>query len=192
MLKLASTASLPAAAAVLLAACGSSSPKTGSQVAASAQNEGIKFASCMRTHGVPNFPDPTSAGGGIHIQRSQGSGSGGSGGSLSVNGVPVNAPAFQAAQTTCAKYMPKPPPLSATQVRNLSKAALEMASCMRTHGVPNFPDPKVQAGPKGGVAVQINAAGGGPNPSSPTFQAANKICMPIMAKAGIGGPRLAP
>jgi hypothetical protein len=59
-----------------------------------------------------------------------------------------------------------------------------MATCMRSHGVPNFPDPKVQAGPNGGVGVQLNASGGGPNPSSPTFQAAQKICMPILQKAG--------
>ena len=78
----------------------------------------------------------------------------------------------------------------ATWVRNLRHAALEMATCMRAHGVPNFPDPKVGAGPQGGVAVQINAAGGGPNPGSPSFQAAQKICMPIMQKAG--GPPGAP
>jgi hypothetical protein len=188
MLKFASTAFLAAAAALLLAACGSSSPKAGSQAAASAQHDGIEFASCIRSHGVPNFPDPTgNDGGGVRIKQSQTSGSGSS---MTVNGVPVNAPAFQAAQKACAKYMPKPGPIGATQVRNLRHAALEMATCMRVHGVPNFPDPKVGAGPQGGVAVQINAAGGGPNPGSPSFQAAQKICMPIMQKAG--GPPGAP
>ena len=44
---------------------------------------------------------------------------------MTVNGVPVNAPAFQAAQKACAKYMPKPGPIGATQVRNLRHAALE-------------------------------------------------------------------
>jgi len=182
MLKRVSTASLAAAAALVLAACGSSSPKTVSQVAASAQNDGVEFASCIRSHGVPNFPDPTSSsGGGLRIQQSQ---TAGSGTSMSVNGVPVSAPAFQAAQMACAKYIPKGRPIGATQITNLRHAALEMASCMRAHGVPNFPDPQVQAGPKGGVSVQISAAGGGPNPSSPSFQAAQKICKPIMERAG--------
>ena len=182
MLKLASIASLAATAALLVAACGSSRPTTGSQTAASVQADGLKFASCVRSHGVPNFPDPTSSnGGGLRIQQSQ---TAGSGGSMTVNGVPVSAPAFQAAQRECAKYMPKRGPISATQVRNLSKAALEMATCMRSHGVSNFPDPKVQAGSNGGVGVQINGSGGGPNPSSPTFQAAQKVCMPILQKAG--------
>ena len=188
MLKFPSTASLAAATALLLAACGSSSPQTASQSAASAQKAGLEFASCIRSHGVPNFPDPSSnGGGGVRIQQSA---TAGSGASMTVNGVPVSAPAFQAAQKACAKYVPKGNPIGATQIRNLRKAALEMANCMRSHGVPNFPDPNVQAGPKGGVAVQINAAGGGPNPSSPSFQAAQKICMPIMQKAG--GPPGAP
>jgi hypothetical protein len=187
MLKFASTASLAAAAALLLAACGSSSPKTGSQAAASVRNDGIEFASCIRSHGVPSFPDPTSSGGGVQIS---GSLTAGAGASMTVNGVPVSAPAFKAAEQACAKYLPKPTAIGATQIRNLSHAALEMATCMRAHGVPNFPDPKVQAGPNGGVGVQINAAGGGPNPSSPTFQAAQKICKPIMEKAG--GPPGAP
>jgi hypothetical protein len=188
MLKFASAASLAVAAALLLAACGSSSPKTGRQTAAAGQNEGIEFASCIRSHGVPNFPDPTSSGGGgVRIQQNQ---TAGSGASMTVNGVPVSAPAFQAAQKACAKYMPQPKSIGATQGRNLRHAALEMASCMRAHGVPNFPDPIVQAGPKGSVGVQINTAGGGPNPNSPSFQAASKICMPILQQAG--GPPGAP
>jgi hypothetical protein len=44
-----------------IAACGSSgnSTRTGASV-----NPQLAFAECMRSHGVPNFPDP-SAGGGI-------------------------------------------------------------------------------------------------------------------------------
>jgi hypothetical protein len=185
MRKVTSSFSLAAAAVVLLGACGSSSPKAASQTrapsAVALRTDGIKFATCMRAHGVANFPDPSSVAGGVRIQQSQ---TAGSGLSLSINGVPVNAPAFEAAQKVCAKYLPAPRAVNATQIRKLSKASLEMASCMRAHGVPNFPDPKVGAGPGGGVAVQLGAGPGAINPNSPTFQAANKICLPIMQKAG--------
>lgn len=42
---------------VLLAACGSSgNPGTGTH--SSAVPAGVRFADCMRTHGVAKFPDP--------------------------------------------------------------------------------------------------------------------------------------
>ena len=40
--------------AVLLAACGSSSSKHSASA-----SRGVKYADCVRAHGVPNFPDPT-------------------------------------------------------------------------------------------------------------------------------------
>ena len=45
---------------VTIAACGSSSnPHTTADEGGVAQ--GIKFADCMRSHGVPTFPDPVSS-----------------------------------------------------------------------------------------------------------------------------------
>jgi hypothetical protein len=56
---------------------------------------------------------------------------------------------------------------------------------MRSHGVPNFPDPTVQSGPGGGVGIGIRVqAGSGIDPKSPAFEAAQKICQPILQKAG--------
>jgi hypothetical protein len=47
--------------------------------------------------------------------------------------------------------------------------ALQLANCMRSHGVTNFPDPSaggaIQIGPQSGI-----------NPRSPAFQAAQKSC----------------
>lgn len=187
MRRFASLLSLAASTALLLAACGSTSSNSGAagQSAASTKaGKGLEFADCIRAHGVPNFPDPTSnGGGGLKIQQSA---TAGSGASLSVNGVPVKGPAFQAAQKACSKYLPAPRPISAAQVANLRKAALRLAACMRSHGVPNFPDPSVQAAPNGGIGVRIGiaAGGGGPSPSSPAFQSAQKICGPLLQKAG--------
>ena len=58
-----------------------------------------------------------------------------------------------------------------------------MSRCMRSHGVPNFPDPKFQTGPSGGVGVRIGGAGLDPN--SPAFQAAQKDCGSIFGKAAV-------
>jgi hypothetical protein len=176
-------ATIPALAATLLVAgCGSSKDPSNGPSSASVRSAGLEFAGCMRSHGVPNFPDPSAgSGGGLQIQSSQRNGQGQS---MTVNGVPVNAPAFQSAMNTCQKYMPRPKALPGgiTQVK---ANALKMAQCMRSHGVPNFPDPTVKSGPNGGIGVQIS--GPGLNSQSPAFQAAQRKCKPLMGRPG-GGP----
>jgi hypothetical protein len=54
--------------ALILAACGSSG-KSGSGSGSATASAGIKFADCMRAHGVSDFPDPSS-GGGIQLSGS--------------------------------------------------------------------------------------------------------------------------
>ena len=73
--------------AVALAACGSS----GHAGSGPRANAGLKFAACMRSHGVPNFPDP-SGGGGIQIPVG--------------SGINPRSPAFQSAQRSCASCCP--------------------------------------------------------------------------------------
>ena len=68
-----------------------------------------------------------------------------------------------------------------------SSKTIEFASCMRSHGVSDFPDPKIQTGPYGGVAFSVDFGGTGIDPNSPAFQAAQKDCGPI-----IGAPKIAP
>lgn len=150
--------------ALTIAACGSSSNKAHAAAVGSA----LKFSSCMRAHGVTNFPDP-SAGGGLELNGS---------------GVNPQSPTFQSAQTACAKFQPGgsgPPKMSASQRR----AAVKFAECMRTHGEPNFPDP-VLATPKGAVAVLVlrgmEFAFQQPiNPQAPAFKQAASAC-------GVRGP----
>jgi hypothetical protein len=67
--------------AMAIAACGSAG-KPSAPLASSGETRGIKFADCMRSHGVPNFPDP-GPGGGIQIN----------------SGINPFSPAFKAAQT---------------------------------------------------------------------------------------------
>jgi hypothetical protein len=58
------------AASTVIAACGSGSSDssssashaTAAQIQAQLQRDALAFARCMRSHGVPSFPDPTSPG----------------------------------------------------------------------------------------------------------------------------------
>jgi hypothetical protein len=115
----------------------------------------------MRANGVPNFPDL--AGHGMLIQ--------GAAHTLTINGVSVHAPAFQAARGRCQKYLPsqQATPAQAAQQR---QRGLRFANCMRSHGVPNFPDPKVLSSHDGNQQVYLP----GINIQSPAFQSAAKAC----------------
>ena len=160
------------AAAATIAACGSSSsagssaptgsgPSTGS--GSSSTSSALAFSKCMRANGVPNFPDLSNNG--IRIEAS--------GQTISVNGVSVNAPAYAAARRKCEKYMPHASgtttPAESAQEH---KDALQFARCMRSHGVPNFPDPKVISSSDGNQTVYLP----GLSPYAPAFQTAANAC----------------
>lgn len=72
------------------------------------------------------------------------------------------------------------------------QAELKFASCMRDNGV-DMPDPKF-SNSGGGVTFQLGGPGnkggstGGPNPDSPTFKAADKVCHSKLADLEKGGP----
>jgi hypothetical protein len=188
MLRKATALTALLATTTAVAACGGSSPSSGHPKYASANvSRQLKMAECIRSHGVPKFPD--SPGGGPN--SIQGSSNGNGGGSVSVDGVQlgVSPQTLQKAMSDCQKYAPKGPPISGSQLTKLRQGALKMAECMRSHGVPNFPDPTVKTGP-GGHGVEMRLGAGGPGsangvaPNSPAFQTAQKTCMPLM-----GGPK---
>ena len=129
------------AVAVSLAACGGSPSKgvagvgstTTTSPSSAAQTplaSAVRFANCMRSHGVTNYPDPSSNG------RAQ-----------SLNQINPSSPTFQRAYTACQKYLPNgevgPPAPTAAQLR----FALAFAHCLRKHGFPQFPDPLTTYGP---------------------------------------------
>jgi hypothetical protein len=192
-----------AATALLVAGCGGSSSSPGvahlgsstsssadpaggdssspeSESSASAQQKIIAFSHCMRTHGVPEFPEPSE--GHVLLRSSDRNGH--------VTGVNPQSAQFQAASKACAKLSPKggKPPSAAEQAK-LQEKALQFSQCMRTHGVPSFPDPEFSS--SGGVGIHIGGRKGGPSridPSSPEFQAAQKTCQSIMPGPKGGGP----
>jgi hypothetical protein len=157
------------AMAALISACGSSAPAGtgssggGNNTAANAQ-KAVKFAECMRSNGVSEFPDP------------------GSSGNLTIDGIAngssldPSAPAFKQAISACKNLEP-----AGFTGRKRSaqeqQAALKFAECMRENGVPDFPDPTPN-GPLIDTSRIPSAAGRGAR-SIPGFTAAAHKCTAI-------------
>jgi hypothetical protein len=143
-------------------------PGTNSPAASSAAGtrDSLRLAQCMRSNGVPNFPDPV-ANGSIAVDPKK--------------GLDPKATAFKAAEEKCKQYMPK----SGTCPRGCRSGGagygngadswsaadkLSYAKCMRQHGVPRFPDPASDG--------QLPAfdSRSGIDPLSPQFEQADKVC----------------
>jgi len=86
----------------------------------------LAFSRCMRRHGLPNFPDPTSSGAIPKVSQQE-----------------LGTPRFRAAERACQRLLPAgsddifPP----GEVQQLLIGMLRFSHCMRSHGVPNWPDP---------------------------------------------------
>jgi hypothetical protein len=154
-----------AGAAVLTAAC-SSGPgsiavagATPAASSAAAQGGPLAFATCMRTHGEPNFPDPNSDGGFSITPAS---------------GIDMNSTTYLNARKTCSSLLHGGTSGNSVSPQLLAKE-IKFAQCMRTHGIPDFPDPNSDGGFSGQSSI---------NPQSPTFQNAQSTCS---AAAGLSG-----
>jgi hypothetical protein len=79
----------------------------------------VAFAQCVRSHGVPNFPDPQN-------------------GHFLISSADQNNPNFQPAVQACQHLLG---PGGATNGGSNNSQLLAFAHCMQTHGVPQFPDP---------------------------------------------------
>jgi hypothetical protein len=155
----------------------SSAQATGAPTGPSKAADMGRFSACMRSHGVPKFPDPKSSGNGASITFGSGT------------GLDPTSPQFKAAQKTCQKLLPnggKPDP--AMQAKAQAQM-LKFSACMRAHGLPDFPDPTFS---NGGAQLKLGGGkAGGLNPRSPVFQAAQKACQSVMPGppgGGKGGP----
>jgi hypothetical protein len=160
-----------------VASLGSGSASTTSATSSSGDDftKMLAFASCMRSHGVQDFPDPTRGTNGtarIAIQ-------GGAGSDLG-----PNSSVFQAAQRACQSLMPNGGPNGAKV--DPTKVA-PWAACIRSHGVPDFPDPTIVNG-----ALKITLGNVGVNPGSSPFQKAMEACRSLNPGGGLmmqsGGP----
>jgi hypothetical protein len=161
---------------ILLAqACSDSSSSTGSGGAANAAGSAsspsaVSYSHCMRSQGVPNYPDPGSSG---QLPKT------------SAQLLGISSSQFNEAQRACQQLLPTsggslnaaslqqchlagvcPPAL----VQQALDAGLRFAQCMRSHGVPNWPDPTVNA--EGEPLFNITV----PRPAPPQVSSAINEC----------------
>jgi hypothetical protein len=149
----------------------SSTPPAGSGSAGSGTaqlaSKAVAYGNCMRTHGVSGYPDPKVS---IH----------GNGVSVAVAARP--GPQFNSAQQACRKLLPSggpgssaASPLSAQE----QSQVLKFAVCIRSHGVPNLPDPTFSGG---GVHLPESV-----DTHTPTFKSAEQACQSLIPARLRGG-----
>jgi hypothetical protein len=64
---------------------------SGHQISPQEQSQYLKAAACIRAHGIPNFPDPTFSGGGVHVSQ---------------KGIDLHSPQARAAEDACQSLIP--------------------------------------------------------------------------------------
>ena len=125
----------------------------------------LNYASCMRRHGVADFPDPNTDG------------------VFSLINIDPNTSQYRGAENACQKVLPKVNPPSPAEQAKFVQKALAFAQCMRSHGEPAFRDPSIT---NDGISFSLS----GLDPSAPQFQRAQQACRKLAPFPG-GGP-LAP
>ena len=142
--------------ALSVTACdGSTSPGVASVSSRSTttspgESTGPRYATCMRAHGVANFPDAAVSVNGDHVQFDL------------PHGVKTE-PNFASASRACAKDLPGAGIVPAKH--DNIQDELAFARCMRSHGITDFPDPL----PGGGWDLPGNT-------NSPQFETAARVC----------------
>jgi hypothetical protein len=94
---------------------------TAASTKLTARDKAVKFAECIRAHGVSDFPDPDPKN---EFQY----------------GVSVTRAVWKRATTACKDLQP-PGTLSSKRTAKQQSSALRFAQCVRQNGVRDFPDP---------------------------------------------------
>ena len=147
-------------------------PSGGSGRSSSPESQAVAYSACVRAHGVPNFPDPkiTTHANGVSV-------------AIGINPSISGNPHFKSAQQACSKLLPGGGPGGEgnRQITPPEQSQyLKAAACVRSHGVPNFPDPTFSGG---GVHVSHQ----GLNESSPAFKTAVHDCESLIPGGVDGG-----
>jgi hypothetical protein len=156
---------LPVVLPLVLAGCGnhsSSSPGSGGEpgTAGSADSgSAVAYAVCIRSHGVPRFPDPDSSG---NLTKADASRLG------------VGSAQLQAAEQACQHLLPDQSGAINTDSvqqcmeagdcpRALAQQVLSeergFAQCMRSKGVPHWPDPSIDSQGRPVFVISISKLG---------------------------------
>jgi hypothetical protein len=158
-----------AAFAVLAAGCGSGGPSgiasvASSTTAATTRTENgtlasaFAFARCMRSHGIPKWPDPNSRG---YFDKSK------------LRPLGLSVPRVRALEDGPCN-IPLPSPQTHTITPADRADYLRAATCMRTHGFPAFPDPTF---PDNSIRVIVPSS---IDQESPRFKRAAATCTKLI------------
>jgi hypothetical protein len=152
--------SVVAVAAFVLLAAGCGGGGSATTAAATAGQAGaVAFARCLRSHGLRNWPDPTSSG---MFDKAK----------LRQTGYSVSQ--VRAVEDGPCKHM-LPAAAEGPTITAADRADyLEAAACMRSHGFPAFPDPTF---PNNHVQTNIPSS---INQDSPRFRNAATICTKLI------------
>jgi hypothetical protein len=147
---------------VLTAGCSgapASSTGGGGNSPAATNDQGIKFARCMRDNGIAAFPDPDASG----ARTIDGIANGTS--------LDTESAAFTQALGAC-KDLQLPGFTGNRRSAEQQAAALKFAQCMRDNGIRDFPDPL----PDGPILDTSRMPGSPGALSIPGFKAAQETC----------------
>jgi hypothetical protein len=161
---------------VLISACGSSaqtgtgsgSSGGGGDSTATAHEKGVKFAECMRSNGVSEFPDP------------------GASGKLTIDAIAngssldTSTPAFKQAISACKDLEPAGF-MGSKRSSQQQDAALKFAQCVRENGVKDFPDPI----PNGPLVDTGRIPSAATSSGMSILNAAMQKCRDVAAAAGV-------
>jgi hypothetical protein len=133
---------------VLVAGCeeSSTSPRGGASTsasAASAVESGVAFSRCIRSHGMPNFPDPKVSGQTVRMGSPR----------------TIESAAFQSALRSCQRLLPKGTPGPEASSSQAQARMLEVSACMRKRGISGFPDPSTSPPSNPGNSAIIGSGG---------------------------------
>jgi hypothetical protein len=109
-----------------VAQLGSTTTKSSTSSPSANSQKVLAFSRCVRAHGVPNFPDPNSSGALPKRQVAQ---------------LTAGNPQFPAAHRACEHLLPNGGQPTQAQAQQAWNDMRNFARCMRSHGVPNWPDP---------------------------------------------------
>ncbi len=130
----------------------------------------------MRSHGVPNYPDPDISG---QLPKT------------SAQQLGVSSSQYQAAQRACQPLLPNTGSMSFEQqiqqcyqagdcpqalVQQILTAQRKYARCMRSHGLPNFPDPTIDSEGRPVFVISISKNLDGLNPHSLRYRSKEDVC----------------
>jgi hypothetical protein len=133
---------------VLVSGCGGSS-RVGATAGDTQLRAALAFARCMRSHGVPSFPDPDPHG------------------DFPAFHTGVSKQTSSAADAACKRLLSTGTTATPQQRQQKLAFGLKVARCLRGHGYPSFPDP---------TQFGSQSLPPGIDPTSPQFQEVETAC----------------